>query len=292
MFNYEEDKLSSLTVAGALVVVSVCGLLTNGVLLYGLPKLSEKSMSFQLIRMIGVTDLSLGVCTLMVCISRFGLDLAAAYTSWFYCPVFGSLTFFFSGTSSILMSFLALERYCVICHQRGLPRRLTITIFIVIASTFAILLAGSSILGSYAPDPTFLFCFPEGSTWSTFSNYAFYLVINVPVAVLVFCYVSIFVKCCRMSIPNQVDSVTKKAAIQSLLLLVVYFICYMPKFLTTVIGIFYGLSAPPRILYLLIPIGMTLLVVVNPILVLFLHRQMKRVVIQLVFGDKHLIRLQ
>ncbi|KAI0226443.1 hypothetical protein L0F63_002055, partial [Massospora cicadina] len=286
MFGYENDELSAMLVAGVLIIISVLGVIANGFLLYVLSKLPGRSVSFQLIKLIAVADLFLCGFTCMLSILRPILGYPGAYTNWFYCPVFGSMTFFCSGTSSILMSFLAVERYSVICHQRGLSRSLIMVSFSIVATTFGVLLAGNSIAGGSAPDPSFMFCMPEGTTWSKVANYAFYLLLNVPVAAFVFCYVSIFVKCYRSSIPNQADSITRKAAIQSLLLLVVYFICYMPKFLTTVIGIFYGLNAPPKTLYVLIPIGMTSLTLVNPIMVLHLHRQVKNVVSHLISNDK------
>lgn len=286
MFGYEYDEASSLAIAGVLVVVSVAGIAINGLLLHVLTKLEEKTTSFVLIWNAGIADLLLCGCTLLLSVVRPVLGFPAAYHSWFYCPVLGSVTFFFSSMSGILMGFLALERYSVICHQRGLPRAAIWGVFSAVAVTFAVLLTGNSVIDGFAPDPSFIFCMPKGTPWSLCANYAFNVLLNIPIVVLSFCYVAIFVKCYRADVPNQAEKITRRAAIRALLFLSVYFMCYIPKVSTTLIGAYYGLGAPPRFLYMLAPICMTMLAIVNPILVLLLHRHIKGVVKEIVFQDK------
>ncbi|KAJ9065360.1 hypothetical protein DSO57_1020357 [Entomophthora muscae] len=165
MFGYAYDELSSMWVVGVLIVVSIAGIVVNSFLLNILTKMSEKSTSFVMIWSVGIADLLLCQFTLLVCITRPILGYPKSYHSSFYCPVLSSLTFFFSSMSGILMAFLAMERYRVICHQQGLPRRIIWTLFPAIALTFGILLTGNSINGGFAPDPSFIFCMPMGTEW-------------------------------------------------------------------------------------------------------------------------------
>ncbi|KAJ9066816.1 hypothetical protein DSO57_1005779 [Entomophthora muscae] len=284
MFGYQPDEKASAVIVGVLVFVSALGIGINAFLLCVLDRLPEKSTSFVLILLIGVADLLLCVFTLLVCVSRLYLGFLGSYLSWFYCPVLGSLTFFFSSMSGILMGFLAIERYSVICHQQGLPRGIIWALFSMVALTFATLLTGNSLIGGFAPDPSFIFCMPRGTTWSMYADMAFNILLNIPIVVLTFCYISIFLKCYQSTFANRRESLTRKAALRSLLFLLLYFACYIPKFSTTVIGAYGGLDAPPRVLYMIIPVGMTMLALVNPILVLLLHRRFKDVIIGVIFS--------
>ncbi|KAJ9066810.1 hypothetical protein DSO57_1005773 [Entomophthora muscae] len=275
MFGFENDEASSMLVLGALVVAAVFGIAINSFLLHVGKKLLEKSMSIKMIYIIGVADLLLCGVTLLLCSLRPVLGFPEAYHSKLYCPVLSSGVFFSSSMSGILMGFLAMERYSVICHRESLSPNIVWPLLGVVSLTFAVFLAGNSINGGFAPDPTFIFCMPKGTEWSLCANYAFNLLLNIPILVLTFCYISIFAKCYRANVPDQDKKATKRAALRSLLFLCVYFICYIPKVSTTVIGLFYGLDAPPRVLYMLAPICMTLLAIINPILVFMMHRQIK-----------------
>ncbi|KAJ9065359.1 hypothetical protein DSO57_1020356 [Entomophthora muscae] len=286
MFGYEYNELLSMLLVGVLIVVSIAGIAINSFLLRILTKMSEKSTSFVMIWSVAFADLLLCHFTLVICIVRPVLGYPEAYHSSFYCPALGSVTFFVSSMSGILMGFLAMERYSVICHQRGLPQSVVWTLFSAIALTFAILLIGNSIIGGFAPDPSFIFCMPMGTEWSLWANYTFNVLLNIPILVLTFCYIAIFVKCYRANVPDRAEQITKRVAIRSLLFLAIYLLCYLPKFTTTLIGSYYGLGAPPVLLYMLIPVGMTTLAIVNPILVLLLHRHVKGKVKEFIYRKK------
>ncbi|KAJ9066825.1 hypothetical protein DSO57_1005788 [Entomophthora muscae] len=273
-------------VLSILVIISILGAAVNVFLFCMLKKIPEKSTSFHLIRIIGATDLFLSLFTLSICFSRPILGPVETYTSWFYCPILSSATFFLCGLSGILMGLLALERYSVICYQRGIPQVVIWMALGIEALAAAVLLAGNSIIGGFAPEPSHLFCMPKGTTWSKYAGIGVDVLFNLPLFVLFFSYIAIFIKCYRANVPNQLESITRKAAIKALLFLFTYIMCYFPKFSTTLIGIFYGLDSPPKFLYLLIPIGMTMLAVVNPILVLLMHRRMKNSVTSYLFVKK------
>ncbi|KAJ9066815.1 G-protein coupled receptor 35 [Entomophthora muscae] len=282
----EYNELTSLLILGLLIALSIAGIVINAVLLRMLGRMSEKSTSFSIIRNMSISDLLLCSVTLLICIFRLVLGFPGAYRSSLYCPVLGSMSLFFSSMSGILMSLLAMERYSVICHQQGLPHRAIWGVFSAIALMFAILLIGSSMLGVFSPEPGFIFCMPNGSRWSINTRMAFNVLLNIPILVLMFCYVSIFIRCYRSPLTKSDDSLTRKAAIRSLVFLAIFVICYIPKSTTFVIGAYSGFGASPPILYLLIPIAITLLAIINPALVLLLHRHIKGVVDEIAYCDK------
>ncbi|KAI0232630.1 hypothetical protein L0F63_004789 [Massospora cicadina] len=286
------ENTASMVVLGNLVVISVIGLVMNVFLIYMLKWIPEKSASFQLIWVVGVVDLAFSVTTMLVCVFRLILGFSGAYSSWFYCPILGSTTFFLCGVSGILMGVLALERYSVVCHQHSLPRGVIWALPLVLIIAAAVLFIGNSVSGGFVPEPAQLFCMPESETWTKYAILAVDLPFNLPLVVLFFCYVSIFVKCYRLTVPNQDDSITRKAAIKALALLAIYFLCYSPKFSTTTIGLFYNPNAPPKILYMLIPIGMTLIAVVNPMLVILLHRRIKLVAISYFNSKNYTLQME
>ncbi|KAJ9053399.1 hypothetical protein DSO57_1039499 [Entomophthora muscae] len=286
MFNYENNEVTSMLAVGTLVVVSVVGIIVNAFLLCVLRQLPERSTSFTLIWTVGGADLLLCGFTLAMCIARPILQYPGAYHSWYYCSILGSATFFFSSMSGILMGFLAMERYSVICHQKGLRHGFIWFSFFFIAAVFGVLLTENALEGGFAPEPSFIFCMAKGSEWSLYTNYVFYVLLNTPIAIFSFCYIAIFIKCYTANVPSDAEVITKRVAIRSLLFLAIYLLCYIPKLSTTIIGIYFGLNALPKALYMIIPIGMTMLAVVNPILVLLLHRHIKARVRSLLLHKK------
>lgn len=279
MYSEENDGATSVAVLTVLAILSVLGLATNAFLLYMLKRVPETSTSFQLIRVIGLVDLLICVFTLAVIVARLALGPVEAFTSWFYCPVLSSATFFLCGVSGILMGLLALERYSVICYQRGLSRAALWTLVAVGGFVATVLIVGNSSLGSFGPGASYTFCVPDGTRWSRNFSIGFDVLFDLPLVVLFVCYSGIIVRCYRAHVPDHAESITRTASLRALFFMFVYFLCYFPKFSTSIISFYSGPRAPPVILYVLIPVGMTLLVLVNPVLVLLMHRRIKVVVL-------------
>jgi len=190
--------------------------------------------------------------------------------------------------SGVLVSMLAFERYFLICLHRSIYPIVGWSILAGTMLTLFVPAIGNAIEDGFSPDPTFSYCWPNGTDWSIFENNVITTMFMAPLFILTFCYVCIFVTCYRwkeepltknrLTMERKVEAarMSRKVAYRALFFILFYFMCFGPKITTTAWFMFGNPTTHPFFLYIIDPFGIQLVMSVNPILVLFLHRQFKR----------------
>ncbi|KAI0223618.1 hypothetical protein L0F63_003415 [Massospora cicadina] len=276
-FPYKYDEATEMRVYVLVFVINVFSFIANLFVLFLVRRmrLGMKVFSHQLITSIAA---SLG---------PRGDGYPANLDSWWYCRVFGLTGVLLPCYSGVLVSMLAFERFFLICLHRHIDTRVAWSVLGSVALALAIPAVGNSVQDGFSPDPTFSFCWPNGNRWANFENYVITTLFIAPLFILTFCYVAIFLTCFRHSDPPvpaqkgtteasvEAARMSKKVAYRAIIFILFYFLCFGPKVITTFLFAFgYG-SYHPFFFYTLDPFCIQLVMCVNPVLVLFLHRQFK-----------------
>ncbi|KAJ9081142.1 hypothetical protein DSO57_1017848 [Entomophthora muscae] len=248
--------------------------------LYLAQRMRVYGLSHQLIRMLALVDVTLGLgVVLMVAVGQY-LGHDAAFKSEVFCPLFGFIANYFSGLSALLIGLLSFERYCLICHHFSLKTQIGWYVVVVFGAVFLVGAAGSSATNSFSPDPTFSYCWPSGTGWATVANSCLTLTFIASLVVLTFCYIAIFVSCYRWNRPSnrmqltikaEAARVSRRAALQAIFFIVMYHLCFLPKFISTMWQMLGNPQTHPFVLYMLGPVGISLSTAINPLMVIFLH---------------------
>ncbi|KAJ9066385.1 hypothetical protein DSO57_1010127 [Entomophthora muscae] len=288
-FPYKYDQSHEVTVY---VLVTVINLFSFGANLFVLflvrrMRLGMNTFSHQLITCIAGVDF---INTIFIFASHFArvvMGFPDNLDSAWYCRVFGLSGVLFPCFSGVLVSMLAFERFFLICLHRHIDMRVAWGILGAVGLTLAIPAIGNTVLDGYSPDPTFSFCWPNGTRWAYVENNVITYLFIAPLCILTFCYVAIFITCFNHSdspTPAQKGSteasveaarMSKKVAYRALVFIFFYFMCFGPKVITTALFMSGFGAYHPFVLYIIDPFGIQLVMCVNPILVLFLHRQFK-----------------
>ncbi|KAI0241143.1 hypothetical protein L0F63_006626 [Massospora cicadina] len=291
-FGTQYSRADAAIMAGLFVTMALIAVVANAFVLYLAHRMRVGGLSHQLIRVLAIVDVTLGVGVIVMVSTGQYLGHEAAFGSKVYCPTFGFIANYFTGLSAILISLLAFERYCLICHHFSLTPRTAWLILSLFGAIFLVGAAGSAANNSFSPDPTYSYCWPYGSRWATLANSCLTLAFVASLVVLTFCYIAIFVSCyrwnhpanrLRFSIKVEAARVSRRAALQALFFIVMYHLCYMPKFVSTMWQMVGDRATHPNVLYMLGPIGISLSTAINPLMVIFLHTSF-RVEAALVFG--------
>ncbi|KAJ9055782.1 hypothetical protein DSO57_1000640 [Entomophthora muscae] len=238
--------------------------------------------SFQLILVLTCIDLSSCFNSLMMCIVRAIIGYPQVFRVGWYCSLFGLGIVYFSCMSGVVVSMMALERYCLVCHRRPLSRRYTWAGLATVAVLLAIPMVLNALERGHTSDPTHTFCWAHGSKYSTIQGYFTTFMLALPLFVLAFCYISIFVTCLSRGIQRN-DHYSRKASIRALIFMAFYLTIYIPNFILTIIERFYDLNKAHIALLVMGPAFLTLTTSTNPILALILHRKIKEEVISLLY---------
>ncbi|KAJ9056102.1 Melatonin receptor type 1B [Entomophthora muscae] len=273
MRSFEYDAVASVVVLSVSGMLALLGVVCNGLLLQVLWRINELwgSFTFRLITCAAVGDLVASLTTVGIGMFRLVLGYPGVMESAWYCRVFGFSLFFSHNLSGLLVSLIALDRYLVVKHRQRLHPAYTWVFVTVVALTFGAALACNSYQNSFAVDPTFSFCLPSGSTESSVAAIFTEVLVNIPLLVLGFCYISIFFIILRIQRHSKVFFKTH-IHLRALLLIIGYFICYFPKFFGTLWRLCTN-THPPFVFYILMPLGLTLVMIFNPFLVLFLNHR-------------------
>ncbi|KAI9294793.1 family A G protein-coupled receptor-like protein [Neoconidiobolus thromboides FSU 785] len=279
------NPTTSLAAIAVIFSVSLLSFFTNCIVLYLAYRLKDRlyNLSYQITLALTLTDLSSSISVFFMFVFHMIFGYKYVFSSSFYCPVFGAIMGVASGISGVLIACLAFERYMLVCHGRQLPSIISWVIFsiffLILISTSMI----SSIYNDFIPDPTYSYCLPMNSISADIENIVIRVAFIGSLLVLTYCYIAIFIRCYRWTIAKHSDDsksheearMGKSVALQALLFLIVYYLCFIPKLLVYFFKLALG-KEHPVVLDILAPAGIAFAFVLNPAMVIFLNRHFRK----------------
>lgn len=277
-FGHEYDGLVSSLTIWLLGLLGGAGLLLNTVLFTILKRLwqqsSREKLGLQLVSLIAVFDTLSCVSYVLLPVAWAAWGVPQMFELPGFCSGAGFVSLFSVGMSGVLLASLGVERYLAICRQRHLSLR-ALLVFACAACLGQLgLLAATVAKEGLVVDATFSHCVLSSSPEFLVHYWLFNVVFLSPIVVLTFCYVAIFVKCLSLERPSEYFT-SHRLSLRALLFLAVYHVCFCPKFVLSLWGIFGSRSSRPIPLHVLGAVGVALSSAINPILVLFLNKDIR-----------------
>jgi len=245
-------------------------------------------LSHQLITCVAFIDIILSISVILMVIMRFQIPYSEVFESKIFCPVFGFTLTCFTGISMVLVTILAVERYLLISHHRSLRSVITWSLILMISIAYGVAGIGSSIDNAFAPDPTYTYCWPNGSSWSNILNLLLTSTFLSTLVIITFCYMAIFITCYKWTHPkspcySNTDLTLKPESLpiprggtlRAISFICCYFLCFLPKCISTIWQAIDGPQNHPFILFVIAPFCISLSTAINPLMVIFLHSQFK-----------------
>lgn len=230
---------------------------------------ARKAAGFPLIVALGLGDTLSGCFGLGMAVARVVMGYPAVFESVWACRLFGMVGYLNFNLCGLMISFLALERYLLVCHDYRISMRVVWGVIAVTGIVYTMPLVYES--NEFTSDLTTNYCFPRESSPLVFIIDG---LTNIPLLALGFSYVSIFIHHMRMA--NEFDSdYPRTVCRRAMFVLVLYFTCYSPKLFLTVSSIIWGPGEIPRIMHLIPPMGLSMVFTINPIIVLCLYNNFR-----------------
>lgn len=269
MANDFSTALPILMLAGTGGLVSV-GIAFNLVLLRVLWRMGELwgSFTFRLITCVAGGDIVASLSIIGFGAFRAKLGYPGVIESAWYCRTFSFGLLFFHNMSGLAVAMIALDRYLVVRYQQRLRPLYARVVLGGIALVYAAVLAANAYQNAFRMDATNSFCLPGGKPVSTVAELFATVLVNSTLAILCFCYISIFLICLRIHRNNK--QLFGRLPTQALVWLSAYLLCYLPKLVGTVWAAVTK-AFPPTPIVMMMIFGLTGVVMINPILVLFLN---------------------
>lgn len=240
----------------------------------------------QLVGLVTVLDLATGVLIVVGYFLKRWLGYPGTFEKRWFCDAFGMAGQLFTSLSGYVMAMLAFERFSLVCRGKTLQPRLVYATVAAIALANVVPGVATSLTGGFAPDPLHAYCVPHGTPWASVFSTMLVLSLILPFVCVLFSYLAISMRVFERYLSRDLRcEVQTKVVLKSFLTIALYSLCFLPKF-TTIVWYSYFDSTPPDALDLLAPIGINLLMCVNPLLILFLHNQFRREAAEL-FRFKH-----
>ncbi|KAJ9063915.1 hypothetical protein DSO57_1035942 [Entomophthora muscae] len=277
------NELTSQMMLLGLGGIALVGFVCNVLLLRVLYRINELwgSLAFRLITCVAAGDLLSSLAMLGTGIFRAALGYAGVLESEWYCRLFGSTMFLGNSLTGLLLSMLALDRYLAVRHSRRLKPTYAWLVFGASAVVSIVILGYSVHRNAFELDPTYSHCMPSKGDRFRWTSILMKILANVPVLIISFCYTAIFTICCRIQSANHA-LFGSHLPFRALFIFLAYLICYFPKLFVFIWSLFTDLY-PPFILYILSPLAVTSLIVINPMLVLFLSNKVQQEVMHISF---------
>ncbi|KAI0240219.1 hypothetical protein L0F63_000279, partial [Massospora cicadina] len=283
LFKFEYDATVSTVMVWIVFLSMVVATCVNLILVILVVRLRANwhLFSFQLIIVLALIDLASCYNSIMLCVFRAILGYPAVFRVGWYCSLFGLGVVYFHCMSGVVVSLMALERYCLVCHHRVLSRHLTWAGLTLVGSALAVPMVLNALSFGHTSDPTYTYCWAYGSKYSTIQGYFTTTLLALPLFVLAFCYISIFVTCLAKGLHGS-EHYGRKASMRALVFMGFYLIIYIPNFVLTIIERFYDLNRANLLLLIMGPAFLTLTTSTNPFLALILHKQIKEEALSLI----------
>lgn len=249
---------------------------TNLILLYILVRVRLFNVSHQLIGLLAVSDLLHGVVIISARAGELIYEVnpgdKLALMNDLFCQTLGVVSHGLICTSAYLLGLLAYERYRLVCHERMVnPSRLWV-IFAFTEIILVIPLVMISLNKNLGVDPLRGYCLPKGSIWAAATSLILVGSFILPLAVLIFCYLSITFTIFQV-VPDL--SVRRSVTFKSITFITLYSLCYLPQFVVS-IWLRINPKSCPHILHMIGPLGVIFPHLLNPLLVMLIHSQFKR----------------
>ncbi|KAI0235577.1 hypothetical protein L0F63_005867 [Massospora cicadina] len=256
------------------IIQYALALLTNGILFLLLWRTRRdfKTLGFGFVLVLAVSDFANALHRIPLTLFDMGAinevhlsNRGDNFMAWF-CSLTSSLTVFAPFVASLAATLLSIERYCFVCLSMPLNRKVGWLLFIGILGIFAI--------------PTFVAAVYIGinlpKLWRLIRNHMYYVLLSMMLGGLTFCYINIYLTTKRnvmasSSSCSKPSFVTRRVAIRVFVFLGLYLFCYVPMVLTYATHMNNLGKVVPLEYIALIFNGFISLI--DPILVLFLHRK-------------------
>lgn len=254
--------------------IAAAGLVCNLLLLYVLWTIGElwQTFTFRLISLVALGDIGTSLTILATGIFRALLGTHAQHSPW-YCRVFGASLLFSHVTAGLIVSIIALDRYLAVCHHRRLHPRHTWLVLGGIALLLGTVLLTNSYHNAFRMDTTDSICVPFGSGLLAVAGVVSTFLFSVPLVILSFCYVAIFFVLLRAQRRHR-ELANRNLPLRALLWFGAYLLCYAPRFYATLRTCLAGAENSPA-LCVGILLGLSSIIVINPVLVLFLNQRVR-----------------
>ncbi|KAJ9077772.1 hypothetical protein DSO57_1013420 [Entomophthora muscae] len=273
-FGHSYDEFISNFTGWMLALIGAVGLVLNSVLFVILNWHGNRGLSLQLVVLISVMDIFSCLSAIFLAVARVIWGAPEMFDVSGFCSGVGFTSLLSVGMSGMLLASLGLERYLAICNQRHVPMR---GLVVVLSAAFVgqTCLLGTAVFeDGLVRDATFSHCVLSNAQGLQIHYWLLNIVFLSPILVLTFCYTAIFVKCLSADQPNEHFS-SRRLSLRALLFLAVYHVCFCPKFIFSLWGIFGSRTRRPISLHILGTLGVALSVTINPILVLYLNKDIR-----------------
>ncbi|KAJ9054113.1 hypothetical protein DSO57_1018090 [Entomophthora muscae] len=178
-------------------------------------------------------------------------------SNWF-CTYIGTPLIILPCFSMVLIAAMAIDRYFLVVHSRGIKCIYGWIACFAIGLTLTGLLIANTAINGMKADLSLTYCRPS---------------VN-------FCYIAIYLHCRRNLILSRL------MPRRYMLILVAYQICWLPKFITSLWGLIAKQSTIPKFLGVIGPLGLILLLFVNPCLVIGFQASLRKEVVSLLSRKK------
>ncbi|KAJ9053398.1 hypothetical protein DSO57_1024575 [Entomophthora muscae] len=248
-----------------IVILGALGLITNATLLLVLWRARTRMfrLNMQLVGPLAVVDFSQSLLIVIQTLVAMVITREGMLQSSWFCSCFGVPRLVLLCVSIILLSAIAMDRYYLVVHENGINCWLGwIAVVVVSGSITGLVLASHIIYGSQV-DGSLGYCRSKDTeilakavrcTSST--------IVALGLVIVVFCYIGVYRRC-RANL-----SFLKTLSTRYTLLIAAYVICWLPKSITSTYSLFASPDSLPEILRIIGPLGLILLLSVNPCLVI------------------------
>lgn len=254
------------------LTLGILSIILNLLLLYIFFRINNRErsrcLSHALIGIIATVDLMTGLFVASMC--AISLVYGAFFEEAWFCNGLGMGIIFCTCLSSYLIGLLSAERYYRVRGYNGMSGAATTAMTAVVVTALAVTSFGTALNDGYQPDPTRVYCLPQGPGWPFAMFVVAKVVLTVPLPVLVVSYVSIFVHCSREI--KRFPYLSK--SLRMVLFLSVYCACFIPSTVLVWYDFFDTLHACPVIILVSAPVVLAALPVANPFLVMLLNQEM------------------
>ncbi|KAJ9072646.1 hypothetical protein DSO57_1025179 [Entomophthora muscae] len=253
------------------VVAGVFGLAGNGLVFLALWRMKNGWHQLNLQMTWVIAGISTLCCLVVMAwsVSLLALGAGGLMTSPWLCTHAGTLFLILMYTNTVLFSFMALDRYFTVVHNRSIKPLLGWLTSLPVIISLACLLLANAVNYGLAPDPSSTYCNTTGNGPTTTHLRRFMaLTSSSSFLNITFCFTAIFFHCRKtLAIFNTMPR-------HCLVILVAYQLSALPNLITS----FWELlsNATPPTLHLLNFFGVLLLQPLHPCLILGFQSALRR----------------
>ncbi|KAJ9071938.1 hypothetical protein DSO57_1032284 [Entomophthora muscae] len=219
-------------------------------------------LNLQLVAPIAILDFLGSFVIVLTYILSLAKGKSELFTSSWFCPLFGTWLLIIPSLVTVLVSGMALDRYLIVVHSRGIPRLWGWLCVSTVCCSFTATVLVNTIVYDIIPDPTMTYCKPIGSDLlaSIIRHYSTAIVF-VGLFIITFSYFGVYSHCRKSLATFHV------LPDRYLIFPISYLVCLLPRFTYIIWSFFEEINVIPPLLLTLGIMGYILLYVANPCLV-------------------------